>query len=258
MAKPSAMHSGIKQTGITTRAVGFLTATGFRHATAVAVLCLLTPSVAAQQIQSLSSIRETARTFAEETIVAGHERADVEIGRLDSRLRLQKCDTPLEAFRSPGQQNGGRTTIGVRCTSPRPWTIYVSARINSYADVYTTARSLGRGERIREADLRLVEANTGNLSQGYYTDLEQLLGMEMRRPSRPGEVLTPSMVAAPRLVTRGQTVTVLAEAGAARITMQGTALEDGTLGERIRVRNPRSDRVVEGEITGQGRVRVTM
>ncbi|MCH8506446.1 MAG: flagellar basal body P-ring formation protein FlgA [Ectothiorhodospiraceae bacterium] len=230
----------------------------FRRVLAATCLCLLPVTLAAQQIQSLSSIRETARVFAESTIAAGHDRADVEIGRLDPRLRLQKCETPLEAFRSPGQQNGGRTTIGVRCASPRPWTIYVSARVNSYAQVYTTARSLGRGERIREGDLRLLEANVGNLSQGYYTELDQLLGMEVRRPSRPGEVLTPSMVAAPRLVTRGQTVTVLADAGAARVTMQGTAMEDGGLGDRIRVKNPRSERVIEGEITGEGRVRVTM
>lgn len=258
MSKHTATRPMPNRTGITTPGVGNLTLSGLRRLAIAVALLALSPLVMAQQLQPLESIREAARVYAAQNLTGGDESATVEIGRLDSRLRLQRCDRPLETFQSPGQRNGGRTTIGVRCTGQTPWTIYVSARITRHVEVYTAARSLARGTRLAQEDVRLVEMNAGNLAHGYFTEAEHVLGMELRRPSRPGEVLTPVMLAPPRLVQRGQSVLVQAESGAARVTMRGEALEDGVRGQRIRVRNSRSDRVVEGTVVGEGRVRVIL
>ncbi len=250
------LHSN--RTEITAPGVGNLTPSSLRRLALAAALLALTSPAVAQQPQPLDSIRDAARAYATQELTGRDEHATVEIGRLDSRLRLERCDRPLETFQTPGQRNGGRTTIGVRCVGQAPWTIYVSARITRHVEVYTAARSLARGTRLGQEDVRVMEMDAGNLAHGYFTDPEQVLGMELRRPSRPGEVFTPVMLAPPRLVQRGQSVVVQAESGAARVTMRGEALEHGTEGQRIRVRNTRSDRVVEGTVIGEGRVRVTM
>ncbi|MCP1675627.1 flagella basal body P-ring formation protein FlgA [Natronocella acetinitrilica] len=242
-------------TGVTTSSVGF-PALGV----IVLTLLLLTPLLAgaANGVQSLESIRDAARVYAEGQLLSPGQRGQVTIGRLDPRLRLRQCSLPLETFQHQTNRQGGRTTIGVRCADQAPWTIYVSAQVDSFVEVYTVGRTLSRGERLREADLSLLEVNVGTLGHGYFTEADQVVGMELRRPARSGEVLTPAMITLPELVRRGQTVTVLASSGSAQVSMRGEAMEGGAMGDRIRVRNVQSQRVIEGEIIGDGRVRVRL
>ncbi len=233
-------------------------AAGKPSLTAIALALLFHAGIAAADVQSLDSIRDVARSYAAENLIPNGTRSDVEIGSLDPRLRLRSCDAPLEAFRNHANRNSGRSTIGVRCTGTTPWTIYVSARINSYMEVYRLSRSLHRGQRVQEADLVRVEANVGRLGHGYFTESDRIIGMELRRAAGEGEIVTPSLLTAPELIRRGQTVTVLAETATTHVSMQGEALDSGALGDRIRIRNPRSEQVVEGEIIGDSRVRIPL
>ena len=82
--------------------------------------------------------------------------------------------------------------------------------------------------------------------------------MQLRRPAAAGSVLTPELVEAPRLVRRGELVTVTARTGGIEIRTQGKAMRDGVQGERIPVENASSRRVVEGQVTGRGQVEVTL
>lgn len=223
-----------------------------------ALLLAATESAVGSDVQPLDSIRDAARAYAEEHLLPDGLRGEVRIGRLDPRLRLRACDAPLQAFQQHGARSGSRQTVGIRCRGSAPWTIYVSADIDSYAEVYRLRRGLRRGERLGEQDVELVEMNIGNLGQGYITDPAMLMGMELRRPGRAGEVLTPTMLAPPELVRRGQTVVVFAGTGSTQVSMQGEALDSGALGDRIRVRNGRSQRIVEGAVVGENRVEVPM
>ena len=58
------------------------------------------------------------------------------------------------------------------------------------------------------------------------------------------------------LVRRGQIVTLVAGGGPVEIRTTGKALADGAAGERVRVRNERSNRIVEGVVAEDGTVRV--
>lgn len=226
-------------------------------ATALLLLCLPLTATG-EDIQSLDSIRDAIESYALEELVQDPTRDTVSVGRLDPRLRLQQCDAPLQAFRNPGNRRGGRSTVGVRCTGSQPWTIYASVQVESRAIALAINRAMGRGERIQAQDLTETEINVAELPHGHYGDAERLIGMQLRRSVRAGEILSPLLVAAPNLVTRGETVVVTAAAGGTQVTMQGEALDSGALGDRIRVRNSKSERVVEGEIIERGRIRVLM
>ena len=70
--------------------------------------------------------------------------------------------------------------------------------------------------------------------------------------------MTPRVLEAPRLVRRGERVTITARADGIDVRMAGKALMDGTAGERIRVRNINSDRVIEATVASPGMVEVQM
>ncbi|MDN3517978.1 flagellar basal body P-ring formation chaperone FlgA [Aquisalimonas lutea] len=230
---------------------------GSRRAVAMlAVTAVLwTGAAGANDRQSLDEIREAVTEHARAKLAEGSN-STVEVSRVDPRLRLAPCGEPLETFEPPGRGGRSRATVGVRCHAPSPWTLYVSVRIETIKDIFVAARTIPRGTLLTESDLTRVERNVNRLTRGYFTDAEQLLGMEASRPLREGEIITAGRIDAPRLVERGQTVLITASGSGASISMSGEALQSGALGDRIRVRNNSSERVVEGEIVADSRVQV--
>ena len=92
--------------------------------------------------------------------------------------------------------------------------------------------------------------------------LALLLAAALQQPSHQplsaadlGLEAPPGKVAAPKLVRRGQPVTLAVRSGALTITAQGRALADGREGDPVRVVTP-SSRTVEGIVEASGAVRV--
>ena len=226
-------------------------------------LLLVSPAfqvaAAANQWQEHAAIRTTAQSFLDAFADSQHEgRTEVRLGQLDRRLRLKKCLLPLEAFMPPGGRVMGNTTIGVRCPDDGGWSIYVTARIDVFGPVLITRQPLARGARVRESDLELVERNLSNLPYGYYIDIQPVEGMLAKRTIAAATVITPQMIQAPKLVKRGEKVTVIAESGGISIRSSGKALSDGKSGELIRVEALGSKRIIDGIVVSQGVVKVTL
>ena len=218
--------------------------------------CLLCGSAAAAaQTQSLEQIRAAVHDF----IVADLDGkdAELEVGRLDQRLRLPACGEPLDVSRPAGQRLGN-TTVSVRCPGAQPWTLYVPVTVNLYETVLSAAGALARGTALKLSDLAPIRRNIATLGYGYYVRPEDVIGMELRRTLRPGEILTPANIKAPALVTSGDRVLLVADSGGVRVAMQGEALQEGAAGERVQVRNLSSRRVVEGEVVARGLVKVSL
>lgn len=211
-----------------------------------------------QAIQPLDSIIAAAsrRLHAEaEANWHGDEAVTVEIsvGRLDGRLRLPACTLPLETELPPGVRPLGAVAVGVRCTAPG-WSLFVPARISVSRPVVVLAASRPRGAMLSAADLALEPRDLSTLPGGYLTDVDELVGMTLRRPVQARTVLLPGHAAAPELVRRGERVTLRASGSAIAVQVEGEALAGGALGERVRVRNLATRRVVEGTVGGEGLV----
>lgn len=217
------------------------------------------PAAAADDdaIQDPESIRETARQFAAGMVAAERGAARVEVGTLDRRLRLPRCDKPLTAFLSPGSRNATRQSIGVRCEGTAPWSLYVPATIERPAHVVVTTRPVPRGQVIGEDDVRLAERDLGTLHRGYLTDPAQAVGQRAERDLPGDEVLVPGNVGKPSVIKRGAEVTIMAADELLDVRVSGVALASGGLGERIRVRNTSSKRELDAVIIGEALVQVS-
>ena len=234
-----------------------------RHRPAASVLASLllmsTTLGHASDFQSHEEILASARAFLEAEQLDARERSgEVRMGRLDPRLRLAACGGKLEAFLPPGAQGMGQTTVGVRCTSLGGWSLYVPARVIVQGQVLVTTRPLARGELLTEDHVRLVERDLANLPRGYFDAPELVLGQQTRRHLAADTVLNPQLVEAPRLVRRGEEVTLIADSNGFAIRSRGQALADGSAGEVVRVRSRDSRRIVEGRVQAAGVVKVTL
>lgn len=209
--------------------------------------------------QGHAAIRNTAQSFLTAFADSQHQgRSQIKLGQLDRRLKLKACKMPLEAFMPPGGRVMGNTTVGVRCPDDGGWNIYVSARIDVFGPVLIARQPLVRGSSIQHADLELVERNLANLPYGYYTDSEPVAGNLAKRTIAAATVITPQMLQAPKLVKRGERVSVIAESGALQIRSAGKALSDGKSGDMVRVKAEGSKRVINGIVVSQGVVKVTL
>ena len=222
----------------------------------VAVSLLATGSALAFERHPTADITATAESFLLARMDAGSDDTTLAAAGFDDRHRLARCDRPLQGFLRRGMEIQSRTIVGVRCSGSRPWKVYVPVEISVSATVLVAARNLPAGHVLEPGDAREERRNVSTLRRGYLSDVAQLAGQRLRSPLLAGRVLTPAVLAADRIVRRGQSVTLIAASGGITINMSGRALSDGGLNQRIRVENTNSGRVVEGIVRSREQVEV--
>ncbi|WP_347329500.1 flagellar basal body P-ring formation chaperone FlgA [Marinimicrobium locisalis] len=212
-----------------------------------------------QAPQDLTLVRTQVTDYLQQYYqTADIERVEVTVGRLDPRLRLAACPSPLELSHKDAERRGGNLTVHTRCPGPTPWALYVPAEVAVYRQIAVTSRSLGRGHRLNAGDVTLAVRNTGQLRQGFVTQPDAIIGMEVRRPLQAGDPLRLSQLEAATVVRRGDQVRLKAKTGSITVDTKGTALSDGRVGDQVRVRNDRSERVIRGRVIGPGTVEVIL
>ena len=112
-------------------------------------------------------------------------------------------------------------------------------------------------------DVMVIPADAPNAAAAnkfinYLLDPAQAIGMQLKRNVSADNVLSYTQLENNRIVRRGDKVVISSGNSSVSVKMPGEALEDGTQGEQIRVRNTRSNRVIRARVTGPGQVEAGM
>lgn len=220
-------------------------------------LCLLTQPASADR-QSLASIILQAEDFLIRHPYQSPYPVDFELSRLDSRLHLKNCAKPLDiGFTNPAK-TVGNTSLTVRCPLPVEWLIHLPISVRVFNDVIVNRTPLIKGQYIDESDLEHQKLDISRLNQGFFRDKSSLLELQAKRNLPAGTVLNPANLAAKKLVKSGERVTLILNIDGLSVTSEGVALQSARRGQVIKVKNPQSNRIIEGVVSGAGRVRVNM
>ncbi len=128
----------------------------------------------------------------------------------------------------------------------------LSGRIHSLVQVPVLRQTMARGDVVRQRDWDWADLRADRLPRGAILDPVRLTGQELRRTTRAGTPLRLNDVMAPTLVEKGGIVTMIFRRPGMELTASGRALEDGALGDVIRIRNTTSLKIVEARIDGAG------
>ena len=109
---------------------------------------------------------------------------------------------------------------------------------------------------LRAEDIHIARVRSAVLHNDVARSLDQVVGMELRRPVAAGQPLVLTDLIRPPLVKRGTTVRIELSAVGLSVTGQAVALDAGAEGEKIRVQNLTSKAFLIAEVTGPGQVRV--
>jgi flagella basal body P-ring formation protein FlgA len=209
------------------------------------------------------------------------EPAKVEIAPIDPRVNVQECPQPLLI----DLPFASRESVRVRCAQPA-WQIYL--RVQTTAPVtpapaatnpaqtaqtaqapkaaqaaapvnrttVITRHLIQRGTQLQPAMLEEVSRPTQGLDPQAVSSLQDLIYGEAARDLPAGQVVRSNDIRRAVLVKQGQSALMSVGQGKGfEITIRVEAMQDGRMGEQIRLKNTESGRLLTGTVTGPNAVR---
>lgn len=137
-------------------------------------------------------------------------------------------------------------------------TVIMRFDIKKYEQVAVTARAMSVHEAITPDAISFERRDIGSIPPGYFTDINKILGLIVKRQVAPGTPLTNSMLGKPVLIERGKAVSIVAQIGDIQVKVPGTALQNGSEGQFIRVRNNTSQKIITGQVVDDATVLVKL
>jgi len=229
------------------------TAPKIRRATSIRRVALsalaLTPLLAAAQVfdpQDTAKLETLARSEAALQFPQLTDRQRFLVGPIETHLQQEKCSRPIRSLIASPQHMKDRVMIELRCQDPKPWHIYVPVRIIGTSSVAVAAHAIVAGTVIKDTDVKTEQHDISELPLGFLDDPSIAIGLTAGRPIAGGAYLTNQQLVAAKAVQRGQSVTLIADAGGMSVRTAGRALSDGLMNQRVKVQNLSSGKIVEG------------
>lgn len=235
----------------------------------ILVLFMMLPFFAAQNAISsdlefipIGELRQEIDQFARDHFINIYsskkidENLRVTVSNLDRRLRLARCDEALTYEINSPAHMASNVTVKTTCQGANRWSIYVPVTVDVFGDIVVATRPLQRGTVIEASDLTYQTINIARYGAGQLQDIERAVGLELTRRVNAGESIKVSHTRAPRVIQKGDSVVLEARGSAISVAVNGEALESGHVGKQIRVRNTESKRVVDGIVSGPGKVSI--
>jgi flagella basal body P-ring formation protein FlgA len=111
----------------------------------------------------------------------------------------------------------------------------VTAVIRTYDTVLVAGRTVARGAVLAEADICRFRVETTGIDRPLVGSLARLEGKRSRRVIARGSMLFEDMFETMPLVYQGSSVRVLVRSGGVSILTEGTACQDGRMGDLIEI-----------------------
>lgn len=109
---------------------------------------------------------------------------------------------------------------------------------------------------LRKDDVRMGRVRAASVQNEIARSVDQIVGMQLRRPVAAGQPLLLTDLTRPPLVQRGSTVQIELSSTGLTITGQAIALDAGADGDKVRVQNITSHAYLFAQVIGPGEVRV--
>ncbi len=215
----------------------------FSGASQVIVAGLSDPAKAAEPSAVGPATMKQARRLVETAILeylAAHVcpddawQAEAQLSESLAR-RLANGEATLSARGGRAPWTGTQEFEVVLGQEPAAEVLPVTAKVVRLPCVVVAARTIARGETIRNADVVLRRPEPGAAGGQKFHSLEEVVGMEASQTISAGTVLQRSLLRAPIVVRRGELIVVHSRAAGIRIRTTARAREDAALGEIVAV-----------------------
>lgn len=153
--------------------------------------------------------------------------------------------------RTEAEPKAGRHTFFVSGRGARPEDeLTVEAEIWQTPSIVVASRELARGERLTVADVKLQTADRRSARTAGLASLENAVGKELTRGVPAGQPIPADAVRSPRLVQRGEIVTVHAHNAGVRVRVSARAREDGGQDDLVLIESLENRKTYYARVSG--------
>lgn len=209
---------------------------------------LLSPLNGTQAGELDSSVDRLVQRELAHLGTAVHARA---VGELPSGV---ECTDPTLSLPRGYNPHSARLYVGVSCDDQQ---FFIQAQLSVLGSYLRTTREIEAGTILTREMIEIAEGDITAMLGTMAEDAGAVIGSIARRDLSRGQPLLTRNLKVPKLVTRGDRVSVETAGRGFRIALKGEALQAGRIGDRIKVRISRS-RVLSAVIAGPGRAIVQL
>ena len=144
----------------------------------------------------------------------------------------------------------------VRYGEDRRFDLWAKVRITATMTRVVAAANISAGKPIQVSQLRLETGEDSPLDETVVRSLEDAAGFVAKTPLHKTAVIRKNQIERAPDVARGDLVTVHVFEGAAHLSLEARAQQDGVKGATIVVRNPSSGKDFRAQVTGKDQVTI--
>ncbi|KZN53335.1 flagellar basal body P-ring formation chaperone FlgA [Pseudoalteromonas luteoviolacea] len=164
---------------------------------------------------------------------------------LDARIPSRPCQSPLAISSKASPPFNRQVTVQVRCTDKRTWVQFVHVKIETLYPVIVTTQQLDKGTVLQAEDLKVAMRPKHFVRASNIESIDMLVGSKTKRRIQAEKAINLRQIC---MVCKGDSVIILAGNKNFAIKTQGIALQDGNLGEQIRVKNVKSGKTIRARV----------
>jgi flagella basal body P-ring formation protein FlgA len=134
--------------------------------------------------------------------------------------------------------------------------VHAPATIEVWSDVVLTVKPLGKYQPIEADDIIVKKMNLARVPANVVVRADQVLGLRARHSIAANCLLRNDQIESLPVIRRGDVVQMIAESDVLKVAAKGMAKENGAVGERIRVMNLRSRKIIYAQVLNEQTVQV--
>ena len=211
----------------------------------------------ASQTLPASEIRAALLSALEARGASGNITLAMDVAEL--RITLPAEAEPTFAIRNLVYDGGSGRFFGqivAPAEGPAEARIKVSGSATLMVEIPVLRHRISPGEVISSSDIDWRSTRADRMAQNSLTELSDIVGLSPRRSIAPGQAIRAGDLEIPVTVAKKSLVTVHLVTANMTLTVQGRAMENGSMGEAIRVMNTKSNSVITAVVRGPGEVEV--
>ena len=218
----------------------------YRYIFSLIAYFLLSPYVSAQTFSS-TQLQEAAESFITKQVhKKDNSQLMVKALPIDSRINARQCEDPLSLSTPATPPFNRQVTVKIQCSSASSrWTLFTHVRIEELFPVVISTQSINKGELISADHLAIEYKAKHFIRANNLQSFSSLLGSRAKRIIREGTSISLPQIC---MVCKGDMVTIYAKTRTLTIKTSGQALQDGNVGEQIRVKNQKSGKTISARV----------
>lgn len=134
--------------------------------------------------------------------------------------------------------------------------VVVRARLEVFREIVVASRKILKKQLLSKADLEIKKREVSLYPNKYFVDKNRVIGKISTTLIPEGAILLQWMVKEQPVVSRGDALKIVIRSEGLLVEARGEALEDGQIGDIIKVRRKGVKQSIAAEITGPGQVEV--